>query len=894
MTWWGRLFRKRDLELRLDAELRFHFKSRVADQIRAGLSEPEARRQTRLEFGNLQEVKEECRDARGTALVESTVTDIRYAFRTLRKSPVFTLAAIGTLALGIGANTAIFQLIDTVFLRSLPVSDPHQLVTIAIHGGNGGFGISRDPQRLTWPLFEGIRDHQQGLSGVFAWSMETLRVGQAPDTRELPMMYASGDFFSTLQIPPAAGRLFDRSDDRPGCASPGVVISDSFWRSEFGGQPSAIGSRIVVQDRPLPIIGIAPPGFTGLEVGKNFDFALPLCAQTFLHHGDKHFLRRDVFWLNVMGRLKTGWTRGRTEQQLEAISPELFTATAPAGYSADSIDRYKKRRIAASPGGTGVSWFRFEYRTSLWLLLAITGLVLLIACANLANLMLARASARRREFAVRLALGAPRLRLLRQALSETVLLAAAGAALGFALSRILSRAIVLSLETEQNPLHLDLTSDWRMLAFTTADALATCVIFGLVPALRSMRGDPGETVKAGGRGLTADRKRFSFQRSLIVVQISISLVLVVGAFLLVHSFRNLITLDPGFREKGILIASFNMSRMRIPAERIKPLVQSLVEDVRAIPQVEAAAATTNIAINGGSWTLGVQAGAAQGASKFTWVSPGYFDTVQTPILAGRDLTAGDSENSPKVVVVNQIFARRFFPGADPIGKTFRSAQEPGYPEAEYQIVAVCKDTRYFDLRSDPPPQSYAPITQHPSYGPWAALYIRSSYPLATLSSDIKRRIAQTRPGIGMEFRVFETEIRNGLIRERLIAALSGFFGALAALLATIGLYSVVAYMVVSRRNEIGIRMALGASRAQVVTLFMREVATLAAFGVAIGVIASLLFARAATSLLFGLTPHDSPTYLSAAALLAAVAALGSYLPARRAARQDPMTALRYE
>src|SRR6266404_853185 len=339
MTWWARLFRKRDLERSLDAELHFHFESRVADQMRAGLSETEARRQTRLEFGNLEEVKEECRDARGTALIESTAADIRYAFRTLRKSAVFTLAAIGTLALGIGANTAIFQLIDTVFLRSLPVPDPHKLVTIAIRGGNGGFGISRDPQRLTWPLFDGIREHQQGLSGVFAWSMESLRVGQAPDTRELPMMYATGDFFSTLQISPAAGRLLDRSDDQPGCASPGVVLSDSFWRSEFGGQPSAIGSRIVVQDRPLPIIGIAPPGFTGLEVGSKFDFALPLCAQSILHHGDKHFMRRDVFWLNVMGRLKPGWTRERAEQQLEAVSPELFTATAPAGYSAESIER---------------------------------------------------------------------------------------------------------------------------------------------------------------------------------------------------------------------------------------------------------------------------------------------------------------------------------------------------------------------------------------------------------------------------------------------------------------------------------------------------------------------------------------------------------------------------
>ncbi len=894
MNWFQRLLRKREMEQRLDKELRHHFESMVSDNLRAGLNEPEARRKARLDFGGLEQLKEECRDARGTMLVEATVQDLRFALRTLAKSPVFSIAVVATLALGIGANTAVFQLLDALFFQSLPVAEPDRLVTVQIRGGNGNFGISRGDGRLTYPLFQGIRDHQTALSGVLASSIETVRIGVAPDTREIPAMFASGDFFSTLQVAPAAGRLIDQSDDFAGCASPGVVLSHSFWQSEFAGQSAALGSRIVIADHLLEIIGITPPGFGGLEVGTRFDIALPLCTQALLHNGDRHFQRRDVFWLSVMGRLKPGWSREQAAQHLVAISPGLFAATAPGGYSSKSTENYKALRLDAVPGNNGVSSLRQEYATSLWMLLGITGLVLLIACANIANLMLARAGARQREFAVRVALGASRSRLLRQALSESLLLATGGALLGLALGRLLSGAIVAFLGTQNSPLTLDLSPSWRMLAFTTAVALTTCLLFGLAPALRSLRTDPGHTIKAGGRGLTADRQRFSFQRVLVVAQVAMSLVLVAGALLLVRSFRNLITLDPGFREKGILIASFDMSRMHLAPAQVKPAALSLVDEVQSVPRVEAAAATTNIVIGGGSWTLGIQAGSLQGPSKFTWVTPGYFNTVETPMLAGRDFTRTDSENAPKVVVVNQTFARRYFPGTDPIGKTFRSTQEPNYPEAEYQIIAICKDTRYYDLRDVPPPQSFAPLTQHPSYGPWAGLYVRSSAPLAQITAEIKRRVHQAHPGIGMEFRVFETQIRDGLVRERLMAALSGFFGVLAALLASIGLYGVMAYIVVWRRNEIGIRMALGATRGQVIRLFMRQAVALALAGLAIGVGASFVFAQATKSLLFGLTPYDPTTYCSAAILLGAVAALGSYLPARRASRLDPLVALHYE
>jgi len=465
------------------------------------------------------------------------------------------------------------------------------------------------------------------------------------------------------------------------------------------------------------------------------------------------------------------------------------------------------------------------------------------------------------------------------------------------MARLGSRLLVQQLSTQSDRIFLDVTIDWRLLAFTALVGALACAVFGLAPALRSSHIEPGSAIKTGGRGLTADRERFSFQRLLVVGQFSVSLVLVVGALLFVRSFRNLMTVDLGFRHKGILVAFFNMSRLGLPradTTRIKSFEQELLGEVRSIPQVEAAATTTHILIGGGSWGHGIRAGAVEGSSKFTWVSPGFLDTLQIPLLAGRDFNAGDTEASPKVALVNQAFVRHFFPNADPLGKTFRTSPEPNYPETVYQIIGVIKDTKYFDVRDKAPATSYAPGSQFPAKGPWSMMYIRSSAPLGPLAAAMRRRLGESHSQMGMEFRVFQTQIEEGLIRERLMAALSGFFGALAALLATIGLYGVMAYVMVRRRNEIGIRMALGASRPQIVGLVMKQAAFLLLIGVAIGVAGSLLFASAAGKLLFGLKPRDPLTFLAATALLAAVGALGSYLPAQRASRLDPMIALRDE
>jgi predicted permease len=405
---------------------------------------------------------------------------------------------------------------------------------------------------------------------------------------------------------------------------------------------------------------------------------------------------------------------------------------------------------------------------------------------------------------------------------------------------------------------------------------------------------PGAVIKSGGRSSTAGRERFSFQRFLVVVQISVSLVLVVGALLFVGSFRNLMTLDPGFREQGMLLAFFDVSRMQLPEREIKTFQQQLIDEIRSIPQVQEAASTTNTVVGGGMWSHTIRIADAEGSSRFTWVSPGYLRTLEIPLLSGRDFTNNDTEASPRVAIVNQTFVRRFLGSADPIGKILRTSPEPNYPATDYQIIGVSKDTKYFDLRSDTPPMTYAPAAQFPAPGPELSLYIRSSAPLGILSSAIQRRLSKSHPEMTMEFSVFQKRIEAGLVRERLMAALSGFFGALAALLATIGIYGVIAYVVARRRNEIGIRLALGSTRPQVIGLVMKEAAVLVAVGLGIGLAGSLALARFAASLLFGLQARDPLTFFAAALLLAAVAALGSFLPARRASRVDPMTALRYE
>src|SRR5499426_1098082 len=696
------LFRRGQVEQELDEELRYHIGRQTEELIAKGMTEEEARYAAQRALGGIEQRKEECRDMRRVNLIENTLQDLRYAGRTLRRSPGFTVVAVLLIANGIGANAAIFQLLNAVRLRSLPVADPQELAEARVAGGNGGYGVQTGVNsELTYALWEQIRQRQDAFSGIFAWGNADISIGRGTETQRVRSLWVSGDLFPVLGVRPIRGRLFTAADDRRGCGSAaGAVISYEFWQSHFGGEDSAIGRASIIREQPFTVIGVTPPEFFGLEVGKSFDVAFPICTRA------GALDRLDFFWLVVMGRLKPGWTLAQASAHLNAISPGIFEATAPPGYSSSDNERYRNFRLTALPAGQGVSQLRTRYGTSLWLLLGITGLVLLIACANLANLMLARANAREREIAVRVALGASRGRLIRQTLSESLLLAGSGAAIGAGLAQLMSRALISFLSTEGNILRLDLSSDWRVLIFTASIAILTCVIFGIVPALRASQIEPVSAMRSGGRGLT-NRERYSFQRFFVIGQIAISLALLVGALLFVRSFRNLISLDAGFRQDGILFVNADFGRLRLPADRILAFQSNLLEQIRSIPQVESAATSTCKPLAGPCWSLGVHAPGAQGeqegGSRFTYVSPGYFKTMEIPVLAGRDFNDFDTATSRQVVLVNQTFARQFFANRNPIGALVRSVAEPNFPETLYEVIGVVKDTKYANLREDIPP-----------------------------------------------------------------------------------------------------------------------------------------------------------------------------------------------
>jgi predicted permease len=809
--------------------------------------------------------------------------DLRFAARTARRSPGFSATVVLTLALGIGANTAVFQLINAVRLQSLPIRDAAELVEVRIVGGRQGVGIGNGRYaQITRPVWQELRAHQQALSGLFAWGTPDLRVGEMADLRSVNGISVSGEFFSVLGIQPWRGRLIERSDEAA-CPGSRAVISHAYWQRALGGRELGRDVRLRINGESYEVIGVTPPGFVGLAVGESFDVAVPLCQPT--------QPRREVFEVSVMGRLGRGWTLQRASEHLATLSASTFEASMPTGYDGQWMDRFRAFRLAAYPASTGVSQLRADYDTSLNLLLAITGLVLLIACANLANLMLARAIARGREVSVRLTLGASRTRLLRQFLAESVVLAIIGAATGVALAQWLSRGLVRVLAPGGSST-LSLSTDWRVLLFAGGVAIAACVVFGLAPAFRAVHARPVEALRAGGRTMTVGHGRFSTQRLMVVTQIAVSLVLLVTALLFVRSFRNLTMFDPGMRRAGIVIGRVGFGQSGIPPERFSDFQRELVASVKAIPGVGHAATATQVPLLGSSWGHDVTVGGRQGGAKFTWVGPEYFATMGIPILKGRAFTLRDTAASPRVAIVNQAFVRLLVEGGDPIGRTLRTSAEPRYPATVYEIVGVIGDTRYNGLRGETPPMAFAPDSQYPDLGPWANIMIDSRFAPAETIAAVRHRLGQAHPEIYMEFDDFGQRILDGLTRERLLAVLAGFFGALATLLATIGLYGLVSFTMAQRRQEIGIRTAMGARRQQIVGLVMRDVGWLMGAGVMGGTVLSLLVGRSAATLLFGLTSYDASTFVVAGVVLAIVAATASVLPASRASRLDALTAMR--
>ena len=810
--------------------------------------------------------------------------DVRYALRQLHKSLGFTTVAILMLALGIGGNASIFQLLAAIRLRTLPVPNPQELAEVKIVGGNQGMGLNQQYGELTQPLWQEIRQKEQAFSGMFAWGLNQRYVGRGSEMRHFNGLWVSGGFFPVLGVRPWRGRLL-LPEDEGMCPVTHAVASYSYWQRELGGQDPSAGIKLIANNDLVEIVGVTPPNFFGIAVGQDFDLALPFCQP-------KEGFRRDVFDVSVMGRLKPGWTVQRASAELSALSAGIFEATVPPDRDPGSTETYKSFQLAAYPASTGVSGLRDDHG-SLALLLAITGLVLLIACANLASLMLARANKREREIAVRMALGSGRARLLQNLLVESVLLAGMGAITGMGLATILSRALVWAISTQGDPVNLQIVTDWRVLLFATAATVVTCLIFGLVPALRAIRSEPLSTIRAGGRGTTMGRERISLQQGMVAAQISISLVLLVGALLFVRSFRNLLTFNPGMRENGITVAFLGFWQSHLQPDRWGSYETELLDEIRSVPGVRSAAITTRVPLVGGSWEHGVRVGAREGSSKFTWVSPDYFQTMEIPVVRGRNFGRDDTASSPRVAIVNETFVRQFLSG-NPIGQTLRTIQEPDYPSTLYEIVGVIPDTRYNDLRSATPPMTFAPATQFPAQGPWGQVMIRSDLPPTAIAAAVKSTLAQKHPDVLAEFTDFQEQVRDGLMAERLMAMLSGFFGFLAVLLTTVGLYGVISYVVQMRRNEIGIRIALGATRGSVVGIVLRQTLLLLTVGIMAGLVLALVGARGAGSLLYGLQPNDPLTFAVATALLSVVALFAGFVPAYRASQTNPVVALRYE
>jgi putative ABC transport system permease protein len=824
--------------------------------------------------------------------------ELRHAFRLLRLSPGFAIVAVLTLALGIGANTAIFQLIDSIRLRTIPVKNPQELGTVRIadrHWGSGQF--SGQYSQLTFPMWEQIRKRQEGFSDIAAWTGQQFNLATGGEVRYAKGLRVSGDFFHVLSVEPILGRLLGPEDDQPGCGTSAANISYAFWQRNFAGDPSVIGKRLTLDGNSFQILGVTPAAFHGISIGDTFDVAVPVCVEPILSPRNNRLTIRHAWWLASIGRLKPGWTIQRANAQMNAVTPAILQETIPATYDSEATKKYLEYKLGVFSASTGFSELREDSETPLWLLLGISGLVLLIACANLANLMLARAGARERQITIRRALGATRWRMIRELLSESLLLALAGSISGLFLAFAVSRTLVAFISTQQNQVFLDLGMDWRVLAFTTALAVLTTVSFGLAPAIRATRAEPATLLQSGSRGSTGGRERFSLRRILVVSQVALSVVLLMGALLFVRSLRNLTTLNVGFQQTGILITSVDFARLQIPEERFTEYKRDLVKQVQAIPGVGSVAHAMLVPFGGSTWNDEVLAEGSDDNKGMAWINylgPGYFQTVGTPLLAGRDFDDRDTATSVKVAIVNQAFVQKILKGADPLGKRFRIHEPPGKPRPLYEIVAVTKDNKFQDMHEEFLPFMYFPDTQEDKPSPEDQILIRSSLPLSSLMASMKQTIGDVNPGIDLDFKVFKTRIHDSLLQDELMATLSGFFGFLAALLAAIGLYGVISYMVVQRTKEIGIRMAIGAERVDVLRLILREAGLLTITGLVIGAGLALGTAQAAKSLLYGLKPRDPLTLIAAVVVLSAVAAFASFWPAYRASKLDPLIALRYE
>ena len=826
--------------------------------------------------------------------------DLLYSLRSLRKSPVFLAVAVLSLALGIGANTAIFTLINQLILQPLPVKDPEQLVMLAGRGRH--YGGNNGPDRLSYPMYQEIRDKNQVFSGMFCTYPSTVSASFEGRTELIGADFVSGNYFPVLGIGAAAGRVFTASDDLVQGGHPLAVLSYGYWRARFGADRNIVGKQIVVNGRSLTIIGVSPAGFDGVEPGRAPQIRIPMTMKDDLPRSDFSRLNNDRFrWTEVFGRLKPGITREKAQAGLQPLFHQILNREVtekPFAKAAPLVKQeFLKMWMEVMPGSKGRSNLRKAYSKPLFALMGIVGLVLLIACSNLANLLIARASARQKEIAVRLALGAGRGRLIRQLLVESLVLAAVGGSLGVGLAIVIDQALIDFLPSGHTPLSLSSTPDWTVLGFTFVISLLAGGIFGLVPALQSTRPSLANTLKDQA-GSVLHGGSAGLRKGLVVAQVSLSLLLLIGAGLFLQSLRNLKTLNPGFEVKNLLAFDVDPTMNRYDPKWTTDYFRRLHETLSALPGVESHTFAVVPVLEDNEWDnwVTIEGYSAKQDERpdphMQFCSPGFFQTLKIPVLLGRDFTDRDVAGAPKVGIVNQKFVKRYFGDANPLGRHIGMGIDPG-TKTDIQIVGVVGDTKYESLRDEIPYELYVPAAQSGPNG--GTVYVRTPGDPTSMFNTLRAAVRGVDAGVPMyDMRTLDHQMEISLLTERLLATLSSVFGCLATLLAALGLYGVMAFMVARRTREIGIRMALGAGQGSVVWMVLRETLTLAGIGVAIGLVGAYAVTRLIQTQLFGVQPTDLLTMAAASLGIAAVTALAGYIPARRATAIDPMSALRWE